>query len=276
MGNLGWVLLCLWLSLMGCAHRSTTGDGATGVPPASAATQAVPVYLGLAQAQAAPVGDEFSDENLAFLDELAQEAPLLIADPLAPWNRAMFHFNDKLYYWLLKPLAQGYRTVVPGLFRTGFQNFFHNLATPIRLAGCILQGKGRAAGAELGNFMINTTFGVLGFGNLTRKVPELNPDEEDLGQTLGAYGIGNGFYIVWPFLGPSTLRDSIGFAGDRFLNPTSYVNPFSASAGITAFRIVNDTSFRIGDYEAIKDAAIEPYEAFRDAYIQFRQKKVRD
>jgi len=274
--KLGWVFLCLWLTLIGCAHRSTTGAGATDAPPALATAQGVPVYVGLAQGAAETVGNEFSDENLAFLDELAQETPVLIADPLAPWNRAMFQFNDKLYFWLLKPLAQGYRAVLPDLARTGFRNFFKNLASPIRFVSCVLQGKGRAAAAELGNFMINTTFGVLGFGNLTRKVPELNPDEEDLGQTLGAYGIGNGFYIVWPFLGPSTLRDSIGFVGDRFLNPVSYVDPFSAWAGITAFRIVNDTSFRIGDYEAIKEAAIEPYEAFRDAYIQFRQKKVRD
>jgi phospholipid-binding lipoprotein MlaA len=117
--------------------------------------------------------------------------------------------------------------------------------------------------------------GVLGFGNPAKKYPELNPSEEDLGQTLGAYGIGNGLYIVWPILGPSTLRDSVGLVGDLLLNPVSYVEPTEAAIGITGYETVNDTSFKIGDYESLKKAAINPYEALRDAYIQHRKSKVK-
>lgn len=99
---------------------------------------------------------------------------------------------------------------------------------------------------------------------------------EDFGQTLGAYGIGNGIYIVWPLLGPSTLRDTIGIAGDNFLKPVSYIEPLDLSLGVTGLRIINETSFKIGDYETFKNAALEPYEGLRNAYIQNRAKKIKE
>jgi phospholipid-binding lipoprotein MlaA len=197
-----------------------------------------------------------------------------VSDPLIGWNKAMYHFNDKLYFGLLKPLASGYKKVLPSPVRVGVKNFFHNIKAPIRFVSCILQGKPQAAGGEVGRFIVNSTAGVLGLGNPARKIPELNPNEEDLGQTFGHWGIDNGFYIVWPFLGPSTFRDSVGMAGDYFLDPVSYVNPFLARLGITSFDYVNQASFRIGDYEALTAAALDPYSALRNAYIQYRLQKV--
>ena len=221
-----------------------------------------------------------SDEYSEFLDELEEEeeeaGQVSVADPLYYWNKTMFHFNDKLYFWLLKPAATGYRAITPSPVRTCVKNFFTNLTTPVRFVNCLLQGKSDAAGVELGRFMVNTTFGVLGLGNPAEKEPKLKmPPDEDLGQTLGVYGIGNGFYIVWPILGPSTLRDSIGTFADGFLAPVSYVEPVSASGGIEAFDMLNSLSFRIGDYEALKESALEPYEAFRNAYIQYRTQKLK-
>jgi phospholipid-binding lipoprotein MlaA len=211
--------------------------------------------------------DFFGDE---FEEEQAQ-----IADPFSMWNRAMFHFNDKLYFWVLKPLAKGYKAVTPDFFRTGVKNFFRNLTTPVRLVNCALQGKGQAAGIEFTRFVMNTTVGVLGLMSPADNDPRLiRPDEEDLGQTLGKYGIGNGFYIVWPVLGPSTIRDTFGRVGDWFLNPVNYIDPKEASWAVWSFDKVNQTSYRIGDYEALKKAAIDPYVALRDVYIQFRIKKV--
>jgi phospholipid-binding lipoprotein MlaA len=233
------------------------------------------------QSPSAAVIEEDSDEDLSnegldlFEDEFDEDR-VQVADPLAFWNRAMFHFNDKFYFWVLKPVARGYRAVVPSPVRIGVKNFFTNLTTPIRLANCILQWKWRAANAEFARFMLNSTVGVLGFGNPAKKYPKLNSTEEDLGQTLGAYGLGNGFYLVWPVLGPSTLRDSVGMVGDLYLNPVSYVEPTQAAVGITSYKIVNDTSFQIGDYESLKKAAINPYEALRDAYIQHRESKVKE
>jgi len=214
----------------------------------------------------------WGDEDLDFDEDVG--AVEQTSDPLAPWNRAMFHVNDRFYFWILKPVARGYGKVVPRPVRVGTKNFFHNLATPIRIVSCVLQGKGTAAGGELGSFLANSTLGLLGIFDVTRDYPALNPPEEDLGQALGTWGIGNGLYIVWPFLGPSTLRDSVGMVGGWALDPASYLQPTGVAVGVTTIEKVNATSFRIGDYETLRDAAIEPYEAFRDAYVQNRNKSV--
>jgi phospholipid-binding lipoprotein MlaA len=223
------------------------------------------------------VAEETTENPEAFMDLFEEDdakAAISVADPIAPWNRAMFVFNDKCYFWVLKPVASGYKAVMPKPARKGVNNFFYNLTTPIRFTNCILQGKGNSATAEFFRFLLNTTVGVLGFGNPAGKYPSLNPDAEDLGQTFGRYGVGNGIYIVWPLLGPSTLRDSVGLFGDRFLNPTSYVDPSIAATGIEAYKIINNVSLKIGDYEALKEVAVEPYIAFRAAYVQYRQDKV--
>lgn len=194
-----------------------------------------------------------------------------VADPLAPFNRAMFVFNDRLYFWVLKPTARGYNTVVPEAGRQGVRNFFNNLFAPVRVANCILQGKGNAAADEIARFVTNSIIGVLGFADPASDLYQIPSHEEDFGQTLGAWGFGNGFYIVWPFLGSSTLRDSAGWVGDAlYTNPLFYLDDLAWTIGIGAYRRFNDLSLRIGEYEAIKEAAIEPYEAVRDGYIQFR------
>ncbi len=96
-----------------------------------------------------------------------------------------------------------------------------------------------------------------------------------MGQTLGVYGVGHGLYIVWPVFGPSSPRDSIILVGNYFLYPPWYIQPWYASLGVSTYELVNSTSLRIGDYEALKDAAIDPYVAFRDAYIQYRMKQIK-
>jgi phospholipid-binding lipoprotein MlaA len=196
-----------------------------------------------------------------------------LSDVLEPVNRAFFQFNDKLYFWVLKPAARGYKAVMPEPVRVGVRNFFYNLAFPIRFVNCLLQGKGEGAANELGMFMVNTVFGIAGFLDV---IPDdIKNHKEDLGQTFGKYGIGPGFYIVWPFLGPSTVRDSIGMAGDGFLNPLNYLD-FWYTAGARAYDTVNETSLRIGEYEALKRAAIDPYVALRNAYHQNRISLIKD
>ncbi len=100
--------------------------------------------------------------------------------------------------------------------------------------------------------------------------------DEDFGQTLGSYGVGQGFYIVWPFLGPSSPRDTVGMIGDYFSYPISYLDPWYVWTAVRGYQAINDTSLQIGDYEAIKEAAIDPYLSVRNAYIQYRQKKVEE
>jgi len=140
----------------------------------------------------------------------------------------------------------------------------------------LLQFKIKDAGNELLRFVYNSTAGVCGLVDAAKEDLGIKQQDEDLGQTLGRYGIGHGFYLVWPFLGPSSLRDTVGRIGDRFLDPVHYVNPTEASVGITVYDKVNETSFRIGDYEDLKKSAIDPYVSIRDAYLQYRKKKVED
>jgi len=226
------------------------------------------------------LNQEFSDDEPDFLTEETEEAKkeeiISVADPLYYWNWSIFHFNDKLYFWFLKPVSEAYRTVVPRQVRSGLHNFFYNIEMPVRFVNCILQGKFETAGDEFASFIVNSTEGILGFDDPAKNYPELNQGVEDFGQTLGSYRIGNGIYIIWPLLGPSTLRDTIGMAGDSFLKPVSYVEPLELSMGVTGLRTINATSFKIGDYETFKKAALEPYEGLRNAYIQNRQKKIRE
>ena len=222
-----------------------------------------------------PSGDSYGDQDLMLQ---------AVADPIAGFNRAMFVFNDKLYFWMLKPVASGYRLVVPTPVRVSVKDFFFNLLAPVRFVNCLFQGKWRSAEGEFCRFVVNSTAGFLGLFNLVRDKPQFNPPEEDFGQTLGYYAVGNGFYIIWPLFGPSTLRDTVGSVGDWALNPVSFMQLVNVDAGqltstttnVVAYsvRVINDTSFRIGDYETLKNASLDPYEAFRNAYIQNRLSKI--
>jgi len=215
-----------------------------------------------------------ADEDFELLeDELAEQA-VVIADPLEPVNRLMHGLNDVLYFWVAKPVIGVYEGLMPEPVRLGVHNFFQNLTTPVRFVNCLLQGKGDAAGVELNRFLINTTAGVLGFGDPAKDQHGLEPAHEDLGQTLAVHGLDNGFYLVLPLLGPSTARDAVGRVGDIFLNPVFYVEPIEAAIGIRAGDGLNEGSFHIGEYEAFKDAAIDPYIAMRNAYIQYRNKQI--
>ncbi len=222
-------------------------------------------------------GNESPDQkkNLADEKEVGEEEAATMGDPLEPFNRAMFQFNDKLYFWALKPVAQGYNKVIPEKGRVSVKNFFSNLGFPIRFVSCLLQADFKGAATELGRFAVNTIWGVGGLLDPSSSQQlNLPKGDADLGQTLGIYGVGQGFYLVWPVLGPSSARDTVGLIGNYFLYPVSYIPPWYASLGVRGYEEVNDTSLRIGDYESLKEAAIDPYVAVRDAYAQYRLKKV--
>jgi phospholipid-binding lipoprotein MlaA len=206
----------------------------------------------------------------------APEEPVeMIADPLEPLNRVFFRFNDKFYFWLLKPVAAGYKTVVPQDVRVGVRNFFSNLTTPIRLVNCMLQVNFKGAGNETVRFLLNTTFGLVGFFDIGKKELNIEKSEEDFGQTLGFWGIGPAIYIDWPILGPSSLRDTVGYVGDLFLDPVNYIPSLPVNFSIKASDVVNETSLMIGEYEDFKESAVDPYIALKDAYHQYRQNKIR-
>jgi phospholipid-binding lipoprotein MlaA len=220
--------------------------------------------------------EAFADDDFDLLEEEYAEQMAKVPDPLEPFNRVMFNVNDALYFWVVKPGSEIYAGIIPEPARIGVRNFFSNLTTPARLINCLLQGKGDDADTELRRFAINTTCGILGFGDPALDQYGLEPVYEDLGQTLAVYGFDDGFYLVLPLLGPSNARDSIGRLGDWFLNPVSYVEPIEASYGITAFRYTNQMSLNIGEYETFKSMTVEPYIAMRKTYAQYRTKQIQE
>ena len=254
-----WVIVILSLMTAGCAVSEKT--------PSSN-------YVALDSDKSTGAS---SDDDFDLLEDELVEQMVEIADPLEPLNRTMYHVNDTLHFWVLKPVTQVYKDVIPKPVRIGVRNFFHNLTTPVRFANCHLQGKTTTADTELNRFLINTTVGILGFGDPAKDQHGLEPPkEEDLGQTLATYGLGNVFYIVWPLFGPSTVRDSVGMVGGLFLNPVFYVEPTEAAISISAVKFTNKNSFHIGEYEVFKSAALDPYVAMREVYIQYRNEQIQE
>ena len=221
-----------------------------------------------------------SDTDITSESSKLGEPEGTIADPLEPVNRAFFHFNDKLYFWIFKPVATGYKAVIPEDGRIGIRNFFSNVNTPVRLVNCLLQAKFKGAGNETVRFVLNTTIGIAGFFDPAKKTFKIEKQEADFGQTLGIWGIGPAFYIDWPILGPSNVRDTVGYVGDLFLDPQTYLAYYFlvaeiVNSGTWVLDKVNETSLTLGEYENLKKAALDPYIALREAYQQYRQNKIR-
>lgn len=220
-------------------------------------------------------------------DEEAEHGkpPERVRDPLRKFNRAMFVVNDKLYFWVLKPAARGYRRVLPQRARVSVRKFFINAESAVRIVSCLLQGKFRASGTECLRFLANTTYGCLGLRDVATNKFGLKFHDEDCGQILGRYGIRPGIYIMWPVFGPSNVRDTVGMVGDAPLRPWFYIGSLPIRVSIRSYHLVNATSLllkrsstgeEITDYEAIKQASLDPYVSIRDLYLQHRQSKVRD
>jgi len=255
---------------------------------APASSEAVP------EAEAAADTDE---EEEGFDDEFEDEfgaAEKEVFDPLSGYNRVMTDFNDSLYVWVLDPVARGYRWVLPYAARRGVKNFFHNLLFPLRFVNNALQLKIKNAGEEFLRFSINSTIGILGFWDPAKEWFDLEAHEEDFGQTLGYYGVGGGFHVVLPFLGPSNVRDMFSLYPDMQMDPVNYVEnrPYNfpkqegeyqgvskqtlQEVDLTLLKIINRESLRIGQYANLKKDAIELYPFLRDVYEQNRAKLIKE
>ena len=249
------------------------GSVAWAGPPATASVDALPDDDAVAPADPVPFApfDNPIDNSYGDKDLMLQA----VADPFVGLNRAMFVFNDKLYFWVLKPVSRGYGFIIPEELRVAIRNVFYNIRFPVRFINCLLQGKVRKSGYEFGQFFINSTAGFAGLANVAANYPKLQPSAEDLGQTFAVWGFDNGAYLTLPFFGPSSLRDGLGRLGDTFLDPIWWLfDEIWVSLGIRAGETVNDVSLRIGEYEALKEAAIDPYVMIRNAYVQNRNKVI--
>lgn len=217
--------------------------------------------------------DEFAD----FEDEIqTQMDATQVADPIEPVNRSFCWLNDKLYFYVLKPVALGVKTVAPKPVRESVNNFFKNLAFPQRLVNNLLQLKFRGAAEELRNFTFNTTAGCLGLFNVAEDHYGWDPRDEDFGLTLAHYGAGQWMAVHLPVFGPSNLRDSVGMLPDLFLDPLMLVDSWGARVAIRSGDKVNYTSLHIGMYESIKEENLDLYRFMQDAYEQNRAKKIEE
>jgi phospholipid-binding lipoprotein MlaA len=258
----------------GAVTMQTPADVSSSRTVLTADAGQIPSPLSKQQENAAD--DPYGDENSDYDNDPLEEESVTIADPIEPFNRAMHTFNDKMYFWMLKPVARGYKAAVPEPARVSVKNFFSNLKFPVRFVSCLLQADFSGAATETGRFTINTIWGIGGLMDpAAGKELDLRKQDTDLGQTLGVYGVGHGFYIVWPFFGPSSPRGLVDIAGNQVLYPLSFLNIWYASLGAKAFETINSTSLRIGDYESLIAAAIDPYVSIRNAYIQYSMKEVK-
>ncbi|WP_163559033.1 VacJ family lipoprotein [Halomonas sp. NO4] len=193
-------------------------------------------------------------------------------DPWEGFNRRVFAFNDAVDRAVLKPVARGYRTVTPQPVQTGVGNFFANLGEPRTLLNSLLQGKPGNAGIAGARFVINTTVGIGGLWDFATHM-EITGREEDFGQTLGVWGVGEGAYLVLPFLGPSTVRDTTGLPADSYTYPLTYLDDDEVRYALLALRVVDTRAGLLDQEEMIRG---DRYSFIRDAYLQQRRFEVSD
>ncbi len=196
-------------------------------------------------------------------------------DPWENFNRKIYAFNDAIDQAVLKPVATAYRDFVPQLVRTGVSNVLGNIGDVWSAANHLLQGK-LQEGLEMGmRFVANTFFGL---GGLLDPATELGLTRrsEDFGQTLGRWGVGTGPYLVLPFLGPSTVRDSAGLAVDRSANSALLPLSTSEQYGLSALELVNLRASLLSATKLLDDVALDRYSFLRDAYLARRRDAVYD
>lgn len=208
----------------------------------------------------------------AFSDSLHQ---IRVFDPIEPVNRAIFAFNHEFYRFIIRPIASGYKFIFPKLVRDSIDNVYENVTFPVRFVNHTLQARFDRAGQELGSFVVNSVAGIGGIWHPSEKISWLqNVPNADTGQTFAKWGIPHGPYIVLPVLGPTTLRDFVGMAGDYALNPVNWATfVFGGEVwtmAITTPNTVRTFPKRMDEYDAATKQAVDRYVGVRTAYIQFR------
>jgi len=223
------------------------------------------------------IDDEEDTET--FNEEYTEEPSIAMSDPLSGYNRMMTSFNDTLFIYFFNPVSEGYAYIFPEAIRISLSHFIHNIQFPIRFTNNLLQGKFQNTSDELERFIVNTTVGIGGLFDPATAYLKIPSHNEDFGQTLGYYGVGAGYHIVLPFLGPSNIRDIIGLTLDGYTSPLIYTSglkkykipqDYLQSAGIYTLDVLNKNTLNLGAYESLKKDAIDLYPFLRDIYEQKR------
>jgi len=196
-----------------------------------------------------------------------------IFDPLEPVNRAIFSFNNFADKIILEPAAKGYKKL-PSPIQSGIGNFLNNLKLPLVVVNQLLQGQGKNAAESSGRFIVNSTAGLFGLIDVAEKIG-LEQKQEDFGQTLATWGVGDGFYIVLPIFGPSNVRDTAGMVLTYTTDP---INAYAVREGEawllplrTATNAIDQRSKIIDEVNALRNNSIDYYAAVRSSYYQNRK-----
>jgi phospholipid-binding lipoprotein MlaA len=196
-------------------------------------------------------------------------------DPIEGFNRAMYGFNEAVDTVIIKPAARGYAAVLPAPARTGVTNFFGNIGDLFIGVNNLIQGKPQQAVSDLGRVLVNSTIGILGFIDWASDMG-LEKHEEDFGQTLGRWGVGDGPYVVLPIFGPRTLRDTLGLVIDQAVDPVPNVDHVATRNTLTALRLVDVRADLLPSDKVIEEAALDKYTYVRDGYLQRRRSLIHD
>jgi phospholipid-binding lipoprotein MlaA len=196
-------------------------------------------------------------------------------DPFERANRAIFGFNEALDSAVLTPVAKGYQAAVPELVRSGVTNFFGNFGDGWSAINNLLQGKGEAAGTMVMRVAANTLFGIGGLFDVASDLG-MERSTEDFGQTLGRWGMPAGPYLVWPLLGPSTARDTLGRPLDLAWSPSLVINDGGVNIGLSALNLIDTRAGLLSASRVVDGIALDKYTFIRDAYIARRRNLVYD
>lgn len=196
-------------------------------------------------------------------------------DPIEGFNRAMFSFNEVVDGAVIKPVAQGYDAVLPSPVRTGVTNFFGNIADFFIGVNNLLQGKPGQAVGDIARVAFNSTIGIFGLIDVATPMG-IEKHDEDFGQTFGRWGVGEGAYVVLPFWGPRTVRDTVGLVVDSMADPIGNLDHIPSRNTLIALRLVDTRANLLPADKVIEEAALDKYSYIRDGYLQRRQNLIMD
>ena len=197
-------------------------------------------------------------------------------DPWESFNRSIYSFNDVFDKAIATPVATAYQAVLPDFIETGISNFFSNLGEVVVIVNDLLQFKFEQALQDFVRLVMNTTFGLLGFFDVASHM-ELPKHNEDFGQTLATWGVGDGAYMVLPLLGPSSVRDTAGLVVDfSFLDPVTYIEDDEVRWSLIALRAIDKRADLLDATRIMEKSGIDPYVFIRTAYYQIRENQIYD
>jgi len=285
-----WVILilCLSLGFGGCAGKEQSTNTLENLEKETETT--------LMESAEGSLNEDTGVEDELFdpFDESSDDAQMEEYDPLEPVNSAVFEFNYRLDKYVVKHLAKVYNFFIPPDVQQSFSNVFQNIRFFPRLLNNLLQAKFEGAGIEMSRFLINSTLGVGGLFDPAGIMFELKTPPEDLGQTLGTYGVGPGPFLMVPFFGPFTLRDGVGFIGDGFLDPFNwFILPFiktnsipqlvqdrsnirTIRLGLIGGEAVNLRALNLEKFQGVEEGTLDLYGAIRNGYLQQRLNAIQE